>query len=126
MNNPIEIFYCWQALVVALMVYMLTQLVKTILPIVYNPKTEKGKTLLKRAIMPSIPPILGFLGSALLPLHPEVLNAYVDANVHVWVEKALIFGAWGAAVGQFADYIYSKISKFLKDMNITPGNSDNS
>lgn len=125
MNNPIEIFYCWQALVVALMVYMLTQLVKVALPLIVTPKTEKGKTILKRVVMPSIPPLLGFLGSALLPLHPEVLMAYVSTNIHNWAEGALIYGAWGAAVGQFADYIYSKVSKFLGDMNLNGGN-DNS
>lgn len=125
MNNPIEIFYCWQALVVALMVYMLTQLVKVALPLIITPKTEKGKTILKRVVMPSIPPLLGFLGSALLPLHPEVLIAYVSANIHNWAEEALIYGAWGAAVGQFADYIYSKVSKFLGDMTLNGGN-DNS
>ena len=124
MNNPLEIFYCWQAVVTALMVYMLTQALKSYLPYVYTPKTVKGKTLYKRFILVSIPPILGFIGSALIPMHPEVLIAYVAEHANNTFDKIMIYGGWGAAVGQFADYLYSKIKSFISDYK--PNNNNNS
>lgn len=128
MPNPLEIFYCWQALLLALVVYMLTQLVKTTLPFIVNVKSIKAKAIIKRVVMPAVPPLLGFICGALIPLHPEVLNAYVHESINGnWIQNALIFGGWGAAVGQFADYVYSKISKLIGDMNIArpQGGNDN-
>ncbi len=114
-TNPIDIFYCWQAVVTALMVYMLTQAFKTLFPYVYTPKTEKGKVFYKRVVLVILPPILGFIGSAFVPIHPEILISYVAEHANSKFDSMMIYGAWGAAVGQFADYLYSKIKKFIND-----------
>lgn len=112
-NNPIEILYCWQALVMAVAIYMLTHTIKAAIPHLYTPKTEKGKVILKRVVMPAVPPLLGFIGSIIVPLHPEVLSAYVTEHVKNAFQGAMIYGIWGAAVGQFADYAYTKVTKLL-------------
>ena len=120
--NPIEIFYCWQALVHALMVYMLTQLVKTAITKQLGPWCNKKPNRtwwVKRVILPAVPPILGFLGAASIPLRPDVLIEYVNTHSIPAHQASLVYGAWGAAVGQFADYIYSKFSAAMKDREIS-------
>jgi len=130
MNNPIEIFYCWQAVVTALMVYMLTQALKSYVPLLYTPKTAKGKVVFKRGLMVTLPPILGFIVAALIPIHPETLISYVTEHASNKLDSVMIYGAWGAAVGQFADYLYTKVKGFIDDYvpahraSIVPSSSD--
>ena len=63
--------------------------------------------------MPIIPPLLGFIIGVFLPIHPEVLITYVlTQSYSSWIT---IYGSWGAVVGQFADYIYSKLTKVVID-----------
>jgi hypothetical protein len=156
MDNPIEILYSWQALLVALTASGLTQLTKTIYdiskgskeikkgsvpppvlsppsetaespyrdpvlvkPAIVGKETRKANLWLNRVIFPMVPIFFGALLGAFLPLHPEVLVTYVDAHVEGAVMATLVYATWGAACGQFADYIFSKakavMSAFAKD-----------
>jgi hypothetical protein len=53
-----------------------------------------------------------------IPLHPETLMEYVSTHVDVnktWQHYA-VYAAWGAAVGQFSDYIFSKVKAVFGDV----------
>lgn len=109
--NPIEIFYCWQALIVTVIVYMLTQLVKVILNSrAYFKVNANRQWWLKRVILPGVPPLLGFITAASLPLHPDVMVAFFAEHAAPAAAITASYGAWGAAVGQFTDYLYSKVT----------------
>ena len=115
-GNPLDILFCWQALVFATIIYIVTHLIKKILPFIYVPKSNKGKMFLKRVVLPTIPPILGFIMGVYVPIHPEVLIAYALTQSYAsWIT---IYGSWGAAVGQFADYIYTKVTKLIFDFKV--------
>ena len=119
MSNPIEIFYCWQAIVQAMMVCALTQLVKVGITARLADKWDianpKRAWWMKRVIMPAVPPVLGFLGAAAIPIRPEALIEYV-ATQHIEATMAsLVYGAWGAAIGQVADHIRTKVMAAVKD-----------
>lgn len=144
MENPVEILYSWQALLVAITASGLTQLIKTIFDVALGRQVVKrmsmvpppadsdskatvpvttttaGKEARKsnpwvnRILLPMIPILLGALIGALIPLRPEALTDYVDAKVPEWYWQDVIYGTWGAACGQFADYIFTKAKSILK------------
>lgn len=136
MENPVEILYSWQALIVAITAAGLTQLVKTIYDIVigqmaakraaqekatYRDKPMKvGKAVrqsspwLNRVVFPIIPILLGALIGALVPLRPEVLVEYASTHIEDWFWQHTVFALWGAACGQFADYVFSKAKAMVR------------
>jgi hypothetical protein len=69
---------------------------------------------LKRVILPTIPPVLGFIIGVYVPIRPEVLITYAMTQKYTnWVT---IYGSWGVVIGQFADYIYTKLTKLIVDL----------
>jgi hypothetical protein len=105
--GPIEILYNWQSVLLAVGVSAAVQGVKRALDIALGGKDKrKAVRLVTQVLLPLLPLLLGSLGAILVPLHPEKLTEYVTshANVKPWVA----FGAWGAAVGQFSDYLYQR------------------
>jgi hypothetical protein len=113
--NPIEVFYSWQVIVAAACIYGVTQLTKVALQIyagAWFEKTARRKLVLKRLLLPLVPPLVGFLYGIAIPLHPDALVAYLASARPE--HGTLILGAWGVAVGQFADYLYSKITDALR------------
>lgn len=132
MDNPVEILYSWQALLVAITAAGLTQLIKTIYDIVHGQivakkaaekpagklsKVGKAKRQanpwLNRIVFPIIPIVLGALIGALVPLRPEVLVEYVEGHVDGFWQYP-VYAMWGAACGQFADYVFSKAKAMVR------------
>ncbi len=132
MENPVEILYSWQALLVAITAAGLTQLIKTIYDIVVGQMAAKraaaagtkpmkmGKAKrqsnpwLNRIVFPIVPIVLGALIGAFVPLRPEVLVEYVGAHVEHWFWQHSVYALWGAACGQFADYVFSKAKAMVR------------
>ncbi len=130
--NPIEVLYSWQSVVLAVAVAGLVQAIKTTLdtalgaaPPGRKPETtdrraaratgreiRKQSALLTRIILPLLPIIIGAVLAMIVPLRPDILTEY--AKTHG--ENVGIYGLWGAAMGQFADYIYQQAKR-----NIRPG-----
>lgn len=116
--GPIELFYSWQAILVVLVVYMTTQAVKVSLNIAFGgQKKRQSNVWVTRVLLPALPPLLGAL-AALLPVHPVTLVDYVLQREFAWWEGQLVFSAWGAGCGQFADYLYTKIKRLLQDTSL--------
>jgi hypothetical protein len=111
--GPIEIIYNWQAILLAVAVSAVVQGIKHTLNIAFGGK-EKRKEVrwVTEVLLPLMPLFIGALGAILVPLHPDTLTTYITAhtNVKPWVA----FGAWGAAVGQFSDYLYQRARSVME------------
>lgn len=129
--GPVEILYCWQALLIAVVATGITQLVKTILDVVWGfrdptptasmadakklgEQIRKRKVIVNRFVLPMTPILVGALFAIVVPAQPEILREYVNTHglADSW-KVYLIYAAWGGACGQFADYGFSKIKAAL-------------
>jgi hypothetical protein len=108
----------------AIIIYMATQLVKTLTDVVMGkdddgvPKRKKVKWL-NRLVFPAIPVGLGILIGAFVPLRPGFLIEFVNEYI-TGFSDTVVYGAYGAIVGQFSDHGYSKTKKAITDFKI-PG-----
>jgi hypothetical protein len=127
--NPIDVFYSWQSLLLAVAVSGIVQAVKTGIDTVYGTsparrssdapgakahhvgkELRKGNALITRGLLPLLPILIGALLATLVPLRPDILTSYAEGKGgHDWT----IYALWGAAIGQFADYIYQQIKRNL-------------
>jgi len=129
--NPIEVLYCWQALLIAGLAAGTTQLVKTLYDIRRGTKSiietptvkdavKVGKMLRKdndaiinRVVLPACPIFFGACYAMLIPARPDVIMAYIAAH-HIGASAYFIYAGWGAACGQVADHVVSKTLKIFK------------
>jgi hypothetical protein len=107
-SNPLELAYAWQALLLAGIVMGLTQFIKTVIDVRMGKERRKKTPWISQVLLPALNPTLGFLGAMLIPARPEILITYVAAHCPELWQELLVFGSWGAMVGQFGDYIFSK------------------
>jgi hypothetical protein len=125
--NPLDILYAWQSALLAVVIVGITQGVKAGIEaylLIKNAGTTKtGRELRKeisvldRAILPLVPLVSGALIGAFVPMRPEVLVQYV--NEHGGGSR-LAFAMWGAAIGQFSDYLYQRFKRMLPAQSATP------
>ena len=115
MNNPVEILYAWQGFLLAAVIVGLTQSYKAGIGAVLTYRNKgSGKTgtelraeiaMLDSVLLPLFPLMMGAFIGAVVPLRPDVLTAYTAGHPSgAWT----VYAIWGAAVGQFADYIYQR------------------
>lgn len=110
-------------------IYMFTQLVKTIIDVSMGKVEVDGKKVLKRKadtekyawlnriVLPAIPPVAGILLGALIPFRPEPLIEFVtEHTTGFW--QTVAYASYGAVVGQYSDYIYTKVSAYVKDRKV--------
>lgn len=111
----LELFYSWQAVLVAVACIGITKLVTTILEMakILSDKGD-GPVWTRRLLLPLLPITIGFLVAAFVPLRPEFLVDYVNTHVQGWWWTTLSYGAWGAACGQFAGYSYDRLKDLLE------------
>lgn len=86
---------------------------KKMKPMAVGKEVRQSNPWLNRIVMPMIPIILGALFGAFVPLRPEVLVEYAETHVQGWFWQSVVFGTWGAACGQFADYTFSKAKAIM-------------
>lgn len=118
--NPLDIIYAWQSALLAVVIVGLTQGAKAgieVYLLIKNKGTTKtGKELrgevaiLDRAILPLVPLVSGAFMGAFVPMRPEVLVQYVTEHGH---GSRLAYAMWGAAIGQFSDYLYQRFKRML-------------
>lgn len=128
--GPLELLYCWQALIIAIAATGFTQLLKTVIDVTWGhvnaaptPTMKAKKTVgadlrrsnkvLNRILLPMMPILFGFLMAVVVPVRPDLLLSYVSEHHIEGFGRLLLFGAWGAACGQFADYGFSKVKAAL-------------
>lgn len=116
--GPIEIIYCWQALLCAAAAWGVTQLAKTALDTVYEKKhgtsnARRRSLIVTRVVLPVIPVMAGLAYGVLVPLRPTVLDEYVAEHVSGSTMALVAYGAWGAACGQFSTFLYDRLKKLI-------------
>jgi hypothetical protein len=112
--GPLAILYCWQSCVLALGVTTGTHGVKHLIDYLLGGKEERKKRLFFNSIvLPATPIILGAGLAVLVPLWPEALIEYLKAHsIEGWKAK-MAYAGYGAAVGQFADYVWHRYSSLI-------------
>lgn len=116
--GPLDLFFGIAPLLLAGIVWMLMQLIKAAIDLRVGREQRREKVWLTRIVLPAIPPVIGFALAMFIPLRPESLVDFVGrADLTDWQARA-VYGAWGAAVGQFADYLYSKLKAFIQDSRL--------
>lgn len=129
--NPLDLLYSWQAVLIAIAATGVTQLIKTVLDVVWGHKDaqptptvkdakkvgearRKRSLIVNRLVLPMAPIWTGALMASVIPIRPEALVEYITAqHIEGW-GRILVFAAWGAACGQFADYGFSKVKAALQ------------
>ena len=112
--GPLDLLYCWQALLCAVACTGTAQLAKTVLDLLWpgGRDARRANRWISRVFLPLMPIVAGVAYAVVVPARPEVLTAYVEA-----MEAGggwLVYAAWGGACGQFADYGYAKVTKALQ------------
>jgi hypothetical protein len=122
-DNPVSMLFGWEAIFCAITASALTQLIKTIIDVVYQRKfgkaeglkKRKGNVIITRLVLPMMPPLFGAAYAMLVPFIPETLITWFTSHeVDAW-QRLLGLAVWGGACGQFSDYLYSKVRKLFED-----------
>lgn len=110
--GPLSLMYSWQALICATACVGITRLFKTILNLTMGLEKRKANKWISQLLLPMFPVLVGGLYAALIPLRPEVLVEYAEANLDgAWAYVG--YAGWGAACGQFATMLHGKLKDFL-------------
>jgi hypothetical protein len=107
----------------AVVIYMITQAIKTVVDLVMGKDenkvpNRKKNVWLTRVVFPALPPLLGLLLGAFVPLRPTFLIDFVNEYM-TGFSSTMVYGAYGAIVGQFSDYIYTKVKAFIQDYRVS-------
>ena len=70
--------------------------------------------LIDRFVLPMAPIVFGACLAMLIPARPDPIMDYVKLH-EIGKSALLIYAAWGAVCGQFADYIFVKVKKKLDE-----------
>lgn len=112
--TPLDILYSWQSLFLAMVVAVMTQVVKTLLEDLIERRSggsgrEKRKaSIFNTTLFPLVPLILGGILGRFFPMRPEYLVRYVTEN-HA---STLVYVLWGVSIGQLSDYLYQRLKVF--------------
>lgn len=104
--GPLQLFYCWQSVLLAVLITTCTHSVKAGIDVyVGGTDIRKQKRWMRKLVLPSIPLAIGTLFGLVIPLKPDVLLTYVATHN---VSPHLLGASYGLFVGQFADYLYTR------------------
>lgn len=116
--GPLEMLYGWEAMLCAIACIGISQLVKTILEVTVD---KPWPIWVKRLVLPMTPILVGALYAMAVPfLPPPILEWFAEnGDIPLWREL-LGAAAWGAACGQFANYLYDRVKKLMVDVRERP------
>ena len=131
-QNPLDALYSWQTALLAIVIVGLTQSFKAGLDSVLvfrgrnSDVSKTGKELraeirtVNSILLPLFPIVLGALIGSLVPVRPDQLVSYVKLHAEGSITP---YALWGAAVGQFSDYLYTRVKNLFPKTAITPPTS---
>jgi hypothetical protein len=113
--GPLSIIVELQTYVAAIVIYVATHFVKVAIDLAHGENgtaKRKQNPWMSQILLPAIPIILGFLYGAFVPFRPDTIEDYVATHENASI--IIVGGVFGIVIGQFSDYIYTKISKGIK------------
>lgn len=128
MQNPFDVFMSWQTYALAVAVYCITQFIKVCINLLLaqasgqdpladvvmmhrlGAELRKEKDVINKLVLPAIPVWLGVFFSVAIPIRPESVITFAHTYGGSWFGEHAIYAFWGGFCGQFADYLYSKVS----------------
>lgn len=114
--GPLSILICWQSMVLALAIAILTHGVKTIIDIKMGGSENRQDVIwVNRVVLPGTPLLIGVLLTMLVPLHPEALISYLKDHSYVGMRELTILAVYGLVLGQFSDYVWHRFSGVMND-----------
>lgn len=112
--SPLDIIYSWQAILCAVACVGVTEAIKTTIDVRIGAAARKRSAILSRLVLPMLPIWVGALYAVAIPMHPEALGAYLEAQgVDGW-PRIVSLAAWGGACGQFSTWIYDRAERLIK------------
>lgn len=113
--RPLEILFCWQALLVAITVAGILRFVKATMDAAKGADWRKDRKWIELFLFPLSAIFLGAGVAVVLPLHPDVLQEYLDKvpEGQQWAIPA-VYALWGGACGQFSSYTYDRVVAVLR------------
>lgn len=125
--EPLEIFICWQAALVAMSAYFFTELAKRMINVLLAIKDNDGQlTMLERLgdemrkdtvflnaiLLPHLALVFGAVAAYALP-HPELMIEYMRTHtLPVW-KQHVSYGIWGMICGGVSSYFYDRIRQVV-------------
>lgn len=106
---PLEIIYCWQALLIVATANGVSQFVKTSIDVKRGKEWRIARPWIGKLLLPGIAVLTGALMAAFVPARPQMIDDYV-AGKHLegWSAR-LIYASWGAACGAASSYLYDRV-----------------
>jgi hypothetical protein len=139
--GPIEIIFCWQAVLCALVASVVAQAAKTLidiraeaavrrLPVAVQDRLRrsvqpgrpmrlgklrrKQSRLMTQVVVPGLAIVAGMAFAVLVPFVPEQLSGWFDSHEMAWWQELSGRAAWGAVCGQFANYAYDRVRNLVR------------
>lgn len=107
--GPLEVIYSWQSLLMSVIVYATTRSAKGSVYLLAGGDPRKNLWV-KHAVLPVLPLAIGSLVCMVIPMRPPLIEEYAAASGSAWA----VYAAFGACIGQFADYLHQRIEGILK------------
>jgi len=98
-------------------IYMVTQAIKTITDISMTKERRKGNVWLTRVVFPGIPVVTGALICAFIPLRPTFLIDFVTEYITGFAATT-VYAAYGAIIGQFSKSFYMEAKRFITELKL--------
>lgn len=108
--GPLSFLYSWESLLLSVIIYSVTRSVKHGVLIISKTREIENRWV-RYVLFPLVPLVVGSIVCVLIPIHPQQIKDYAAGS---GVNKNLFFMAYGAALGQFADYLHHRIRGILK------------
>lgn len=106
---PLEIIYCWQALLVVAAANGGSQLVKTIIDVWKGKAWRDARPWVGKLLLPGVAVLVGALMAAFVPARPQMIDDYVEGKHLEGLNARLIYASWGAACGAASSYLYDRV-----------------
>lgn len=126
--EPLEIFICWQAGLVALSAYFFTELTKRMINVLLAVKDDNDDqlTVLERIgdelrrdtvfintlLLPACPLVFGAIAAYALP-HPELMLNYMKLHTLPFWKQHVSYGVWGLICGGGSSYFYDRVRQTI-------------
>lgn len=115
LSRPLEILYCWQALMVAATAAGSVRAFTAMLDAYKGPEWRKKREWIGLVMLPTMAVFIGAFVAVFIPIRPDVLDTYLEKLPEdQWLARSAVHALWGGACGQFSSYVYDRLVDILR------------